>query len=121
MPAPARPRLASCGLKMPDASGAGPETVGVQDVESWLVSWATNCLHQLFHERVMVSCRFKMTRAILVHTANSAGSASGGGDDWPILSSACAAAVLQRYSASCLSSSGWMALISSGRVARERT
>src|ERR1039458_121136 len=95
MPAPAHRRPARCGPKMRDASAAGPENVEVQDVESCLVNWATNSLRQLLHERVMVSCRFKMTRAILVHAANSAGSASGGGGDWPILSSACAAAVLQ--------------------------
>src|ERR1017187_6138130 len=102
MPAPARRRPAKCGPKIRDESAAGPETVEVQDVESCLVNWATNSLRQPLHERVMVSCRFKMTRAIFVHAANSAGSVSDGGDDWPILSSACAAAVLQRYSASCL-------------------
>src|ERR1039458_8042078 len=107
MPAPSRRRPAKCGLKMHDASAAGLGTVEVQDVESCLVSWATNCLRPLLHERVMVSCRFKMTRAMFVHAASSAGSASWGGADCPILSSACAAAGLQRDSASSLSSNGW--------------
>src|ERR1017187_7899875 len=95
-PAPRRRHPATCGPKMRDASAAGPETGGIQDADSCLVDSVTNCLRRLLHERVMVSCKFKMTRAIFVHAASSAGSASCGGGDWPILSSACAAAESQR-------------------------
>src|ERR1035437_9885183 len=98
MPAPARRFPAMCGPETRDASAAGPETARVQDVGSCLVNHVIDSLRQATHERVIVSWRFKSTRAIFVQAASSAGSASGGGGDWPILSSACASPVLQRYS-----------------------